>query len=146
MTTTEPEPLERPDVTSHPGPLIRQALKRAGFSIPAAAVGIAMNRANLNNVILGKTALSHDLAYRLNVLIDAADDKFDFARSMLDQQAAYDWSRTESLRSLARIAVKASRKYAEMVERGDTAHLTPTAGGLKQKAEDEAEFGKSPLG
>jgi plasmid maintenance system antidote protein VapI len=130
----------------HPGPLIRKALKDAGFSIPAAAVGIAMNRANLNNVILGKARLSHDLAYRLNVLIDPSDEAFNFARSMLERQAKYDWAGTASMRKMARVVVGAGRKYAQMVENGDTAHLTLTAGGMKQKALDEAALGKSPLG
>jgi hypothetical protein len=105
-----------------------------------------MNRANLNNVILGKTSLSHDVAYRLNALIHPSDDAFDFARSMLEMQAAHDWAETASLRTIARVVVGAGRKYAEMVEQVDTAHLNLTAGGLKQKVEDEAEFGASPPG
>lgn len=41
-------PAIAPKAGAHPGPLIRDKLKAAGFSIPGAAVAIGMNRANLN--------------------------------------------------------------------------------------------------
>lgn len=123
---------------THPGLLIREALKNAGFSIPGAAIAMAVNRSNLNNMLLGKAALSHDMAYRLNVLIHPGDEAFDFARAMLGHQAVFDWDRTAGLRNVIRAAVNAGRKYGEMHDAGTDGHLTLTAFGLKQKLEAEA--------
>lgn len=141
-------PAIAPEAEAHPGPLIREVLKAAGFSIPAAAVGIGMNRANLNNVLLGKAALSHDLAYRLNMLINPDDDEFEFSKLMLGIQSQHEWAKTAGLRNVAKAVVGAGRKYGQMVERGETSHLHLTKAGLIQKLEDEAEMGvgNSPLG
>jgi plasmid maintenance system antidote protein VapI len=119
--------------------MIREKLKAAGFSVPSAALAMAVNRANLNNMLLGKSSLSHDMAYRLNVLICPQDEDFDFARAILSQQAAHDWKKTASLRNVVRAAVNAGRKYGEMHEAGADGHLTLTAVGLKRKREAEAE-------
>jgi len=124
---------------SHLGEMIRDELKTAGFSIPSAAIAMAVNRSNLNNLILGKIALSHDMAFRLNVLIHPDDEPFNFARQMLNLQASHDWKKTAGLRNLIRTAVNAGRKYGEMHEAGTDGHLTLTAAGLKQKQEDEAK-------
>jgi plasmid maintenance system antidote protein VapI len=133
---------------AHPGPLIRDKLKAVGFSIPAAAVVIGMNRANLNNVLLGKAALSHDMAYRLNMLINPNDDEFELSKLMLGIQSQYEWAKTAGLRNVAKAVVGAGRKYGEIVERGETGHLHLTKAGLMQKLKDEAEMGvgNSPLG
>ena len=141
-------PASAPEAEGHPGPLVRDELKAAGFSIPAAAVAIGMNRANLNNVLLGKAALSHDMAYRLNMLINPDDDEFEFSKLMLGIQSRHEWAKTASLRNVAKAVVGAGRKYGEMVERGETGHLHLTKAGLIQKLEDEAEMGvgNSPLG
>lgn len=45
----------------HPGSMIRDQLAEAGYSVNAAAAAMALNRANLNNVVLGKVAVSRDL-------------------------------------------------------------------------------------
>ena len=141
-------PAIAPKADAHPGPLIRDELKAAGFSIPAAAVAIGMNRANLNNVLLGKAALSHDMAYRLNMLINPDDHEFEFSKQMLGIQYQHDWAKTAGLRNVAKAVVGAGRKYGEMVERGDTRHLHLTTAGMTQKLKDEAEMGigNSPLG
>jgi plasmid maintenance system antidote protein VapI len=141
-------PAIAPEAGAHPGTVIRDELKAAGFSIPAAAVAIGMNRANLNNVLLGKAALSHDMAYRLNMLINPGDDEFEFSKLMLGIQSQHDWAKTAGLRNVAKEVVGAGRKYGEMVERGDTGHLHLTRAGIMQKLKDEAEtgVGNSPLG
>lgn len=136
-------PAIAPKAEAHPGPLIRDELKAAGFSIPAAAVAIGMNRANLNNVLLGKAALSRDMAYRLNMLIAPEDDEFEFAKLMLGIQSHHDWVKTAGLRNLAKAVVGVGRKYGEMVERGETGHLHLTKAGLMQKLKDQAEMGAS---
>ena len=142
MRNDEPgsAPLPDPgnDVLPQPGALIRARLKSAGFSIPSAAIAMMVNRANLNNVLLGKAKLTHDMAYRLNVLVDSDDEGFDFARSILGMQAASDWDKTASLRGLARVTVGVGRKYGEMHEAGADGHLTLTAAGLRQKLADVA--------
>lgn len=137
-----------PDAEAHPGPLIRNELKAAGFSIPAAAVAIGMNRANLNNVLLGKAGLSHDMAYRLNMLINPGDGEFEFSKLMLRIQSQHDWAKTAGLRKVAKAVVGAGRKYGGMVERGETGHLHLTKAGLIQKLEDQVDvgLGNSPLG
>lgn len=126
------------DVLPQPGALIRARLKSAGFSIPSAAIAMIVNRANLNNVLLGKAKLTHDMAYRLNVLVDSNDEGFDFARRILGMQAASDWDKTASLRALARVTVGVGRKYGEMREAGADGHLTLTGAGLRQRQADVA--------
>ncbi|MBT2246320.1 hypothetical protein JQK15_22700 [Sphingobium sp. BHU LFT2] len=136
--TVAPSPSDqhsKSDKAAHPGALIRDALKDAGFSIPGAAIAMAVNRSNLNNMLLGKASLSHDMAYRLNVLIHPEDEAFDFARAILGRQSAYDWDKTASLRNVVRAAVRAGRKNGEMHDAGTDGHLTLTAFGLQQKME-----------
>lgn len=134
MDCEEPsEPLPLEERSPHPGQAIRAALKGAGFSIPSAAIAMAVNRANLNNLILGKASLSRDMAYRLNVLIEPDDEKFKMARQLIGLQAAHDWDKDAAIRNVARAAVNAGRKYGEMHEAGTDGHLTPTAAGLRHR-------------
>lgn len=129
------------DVLPPPGPFIRAQLKSAGFSIPSAAIAMMVNRANLNNVLLGKAKLTHDMAFRLNVLVDPDDEGFMFARRILGMQVANDWHKTASLRALARVTVGVGRKYGEMHEAGADGHLTLTTAGLRRKLADDALAG-----
>jgi plasmid maintenance system antidote protein VapI len=121
----------------HPGDRIREALKDAGFSIPSAAVAMAVDRSNLNNMLLGKSALSRDMAYRLSALVDGNDEEFRFAREILAQQGEHQWEKDAAMRRVIRVAVNAGRKYGEMHEAGTDSHLTLTAVGLRQKRKDE---------
>ena len=129
-----------------PGSLIRERLVGAGYSIPAAAVAICLNRSNLNNVILGKVSLTHDMAYRINALVAPDDEEFEFARQLLGLQADAQWIAGATARRMAAAIVKASRSYADKVEMGETAGLTLTAAGMRQRDEDLRELGHSPLG
>lgn len=115
------------DELPQPGAVIRTKLNSAGFSVSSAAIAMAVNRSNLNNVLLGKAKLTHDMAYRLNMLVDARDCDFVFARHLLRVQAESDWAKTAALRRLARVTVGVSRKYGEMHEAGTDGHLTLTA-------------------
>lgn len=82
----------------HPGAMIRDELKTAGHSIPAAAAAMGLNRANLNNVLLGKASLSRDLAYRVSRLLNPADDGFELARLLIALQAQHDWGKDAGVR------------------------------------------------
>lgn len=104
------------DAFPHPGAMIRDELKAAGFSIPKASVAMALNRANLNNVVLGKAALSRDLAYRLSALLNPDDEAFALAKLLIDLQAQHDWGREAAVRKLALVTVAASRPHAEKVD------------------------------
>ncbi len=104
------------DAYPHPGAMIRDELKTAGFSIPKAAVAMALNRANLNNVVLGKAALSRDLAYRLSALLNRDDETFGLAKLLIDLQAQHDWGRDAPLRKTIQVMVDASRAHAAKVD------------------------------
>jgi plasmid maintenance system antidote protein VapI len=104
------------DNAPHPGAMIRDELRSAGFSIPKAAVAMALNRANLNNVVLGKAALSRDLAYRLSALLNPDDESFGLAKLLIDRQAQHDWGREAAVRKLALVTVAASRAHAAKVD------------------------------
>eukprot|EP01037_Dinobryon_pediforme_P028900 gene28900-32349_t len=98
------------DALPHPGALIRDELKAAGYSIPQAAVAMATNRPNLNNMLLGKVALTRDIAYRVNVLINPDDEEFEFAKLVIGMQAAHDWGKDSAMRSALRTVVLTSVK------------------------------------
>ena len=134
------------DTPASVGNVIRERLANAGYSIPAAAVAICLNRSNLNNVILSKVSLTHDMAYRINALVAPEDEEFDLARQLLGLQADFQWNEGATGRRLATVIVKASRRYGDKVEKGQTAGLTLTAAGVRQREEDLRTMGHSPLG
>lgn len=94
----------------HPGSMIRDQLAEAGYSVNAAAAAMALNRANLNNVVLGKVAVTRDLAYRLSALLNPDDADMDFARLLVDWQARYDWHRDAPSRKTLLSVMQASRR------------------------------------
>ena len=77
----------------HPGPMIREQLEHVGLSIPRAAEAMRINRSNLNNVLLGKLAVSPDLALRLEALL--ADG---LAELLIRWQAEHDLGRARERR------------------------------------------------
>ncbi len=73
---------------SHPGQFIkRQVLEALGLNISKAAEALRVRRATLSDLLNGKTALSPEMALRLE---KAFDVKMDF---LLRMQALYDTAR-----------------------------------------------------
>jgi addiction module HigA family antidote len=86
----------------HPGGwILRNVLKPFGLTISVAAKKISVRRATLNDTILGNSALSRDLAYRLEALTGVE------ARLMIDMQAAYEEAQD----------IEKRQRYAREIER-----------------------------
>lgn len=124
----------------HPGLWARAMLEDAGYTISKAAEVLGINRANLNNVLLGPAedggnymrgpsgvAISRELAYRLDALLNEDGEPGDLARLLLARQAAYDWYREVNLRKRVMKEVRARM--------ADREH----ASGMKKKAAKPAK-------
>lgn len=68
----------------HPGRGLRFELEELGLSVAAAARGLGITRQQLHNVISGKSAISAEMALRLEKAIGGK------AELWLAMQAAYD--------------------------------------------------------
>ena len=68
----------------HPGELVGDNLTELGYSVAEAAKAIGVSRQALNNVIAGRSAISADMAIRLEKAIGSTADTW------LAMQAAYD--------------------------------------------------------
>ena len=68
----------------HPGLGLRDDLDALGLSVAGAAVGLGVTRQQLYNVLKGKSAISPDLALRLEKALGGT------AESWLTLQTAYD--------------------------------------------------------
>lgn len=116
MTNYKLDPPQAPALTAdsdaapHPGPMIRDELANAGFSVAGAAAAMAVNRPNLHAVLTGKSALTNDLAYRVSTLLNPDDDAFDFAKLVIGIQAAHDWHKEQAKRRTIKALVAASRQ------------------------------------
>jgi len=69
---------------AHPGRLINSSLEELGLSVAQAAESLGVSRAQLHRVIAGDSALSPEMALRLEVVIGSTADHW------LRIQAAYD--------------------------------------------------------
>lgn len=87
----------------HPGELVGDNLTDLGYSVAEAAKAIGVSRQALNNVIAGRSAISADMAIRLEKAIGSTADTW------LAMQAAYDLARAfERAPEIARLAPKAA--------------------------------------
>jgi addiction module HigA family antidote len=86
-------PMKNP---AHPGSLLKDDLDALGLSIAEAARGLGVTRQQLYNVVSGKSAVTPEMALRLEQAIGGSADHW------LRMQAAYDLAR---LRSAATIQV-----------------------------------------
>ena len=77
MTTSSNAPV-------HPGPYVRETILPTGMSVKDAAKLLGIGRPALSNFLTGKSALSPEMALRLEKAF-GADQK-----RLLDMQAAYD--------------------------------------------------------
>ena len=68
----------------HPGLGLRDDLEALGLSVAGAAVGLRVTRQQLYNVLKGKSAISPDMALRLEKALGGT------AESWLTLQTAYD--------------------------------------------------------
>ncbi len=68
----------------HPGLGLRDDLAELGLSVAGAAVGLGVTRQQLYNVLKGKSAISPDMALRLEKALGGT------AESWLAMQTAYD--------------------------------------------------------
>ena len=68
----------------HPGLGLRDDLEALGLSVAGAAVGLGVTRQQLYNVLKGKSAISPDMALRLEKALGGT------AESWLTVQTAYD--------------------------------------------------------
>ena len=123
-----PEPNVASNDFPHPGLWVRSMIEEAGYSIPKAAAAMAINRANFNDVCRGPTgqkpygvAVSRDLAYRLDALLNTDGEPGDLAKLLIDRQAQYDWEKEASLRRVIRVGVKASMKSIAAREKRESA-------------------------
>lgn len=80
----------------HPGELIADALEELGLSVAEAAKGLGVSRQQLHNVIAGRSAVSAEMAYRLEKAMGST------AQTWLSMQVNYDlaqiMARTEAIK------------------------------------------------
>jgi addiction module HigA family antidote len=69
---------------AHPGVLLRDDIETLGLTVAEAAKGIGVTRQQLYNVINGKSAISPEMALRLEMAVGGTADHW------LRMQAAYD--------------------------------------------------------
>ncbi len=68
----------------HPGEMIGDSIEDIGLSISAAAKGLGVTRQQLHNVIAGRSAISPEMAVRLEKALGST------AETWLRMQANYD--------------------------------------------------------
>jgi antitoxin HigA-1 len=81
----------------HPGSLLRADIEAHGFTVAEAAEGIGVTRQALYNVLNGKSAITPEMAVRLEKGLGGT------AESWLNLQMAYDLSLARSWTALIRI-------------------------------------------
>jgi addiction module HigA family antidote len=87
----------------HPGELVGDNLTELGYSVAEAAKAMGVSRQALNNVIAGRSAISADMAIRLEKAIGSTADTW------LAMQAAYDLAQAfKRAPEIARLAPKAA--------------------------------------
>jgi addiction module HigA family antidote len=87
----------------HPGELIADALEDLGLSVAEAAKGLGVSRQQLHNIVAGRSAVSAEMAYRLEKALGST------AQTWLSMQVNYD---------LARIMAKTEAIKVSVLRRG----------------------------
>jgi len=77
----------------HPGSVIRDSLDDLGMSVSGAAKGLGVSRQQLHNLIAGRSAISPEVAIRLEMALGSSADNW------LRMQAAYDLAQIRRLGS-----------------------------------------------
>ncbi|MGC8477404.1 MAG: HigA family addiction module antitoxin [Acetobacteraceae bacterium] len=89
----------------HPGELVQDNLADLGLSVAEAAAGLGITRQQLYNVIAGRSALSPDMALRLEQAFGGTADAW------LRMQIAHDLARLRARKdrpTVARLAPRAA--------------------------------------
>jgi antitoxin HigA-1 len=81
----------------HPGSLLRADIEAQGFTVAEAAEGLGVTRQTLYNVLNGKSAITPEMAVRLEKGLGGTAEKW------LRLQMAYDLSLARSWTALIRI-------------------------------------------
>lgn len=82
----------------HPGEMVGDSLEELGVSIIDAAKGLGVTRQQLHNVIAGRSAISPEMAVRLEKALGSTADTW------LRMQANYDLAKIRT--NVSRIKVK----------------------------------------
>lgn len=96
----------------HPGRLLRADIEALGLSVAEAAVGLGVTRQQLYNVLNGKSAVTPDMAVRLERGIGSS------AETWLNLQSAYDLAQARANASAINVQRLAPKHVA-------TTHLLP---------------------
>lgn len=81
----------------HPGELVGDSLEELGWSVADAASAMGVSRQQLHNVISGRSAISAEMAIRLERAIGSS------AHMWLQMQVAYDLAQAEADPALKKI-------------------------------------------
>lgn len=68
----------------HPGRILKSAIEELGLSVARASKALGVTRAQVHRVVKGESAISPEMALRLEVVIGSSADAW------LRMQAAYD--------------------------------------------------------
>jgi len=71
----------------HPGEMIGESIGEMGMSVSEAAKGLGVTRQQLHNVIAGRSAITPEMAFRLEQALGSSADAW------LRMQANYDLAR-----------------------------------------------------
>ncbi len=91
---------------AHPGELARENIEELGLSVAEAAKGLGVTRQQLHNVIVGKSAVSPEMALRFEKAFGGGADMW------LRMQAAYDLAQARAkggAESVTRLAPRPKR-------------------------------------
>jgi addiction module HigA family antidote len=91
----------------HPGGGLRYDLEALGLSVANAAKGLGVSRQQLNNVITGRSAISPEMAVRLEKGIGGS------ARHWLAMQASYDLAQVRLREGDLKVELSAPKVAAE---------------------------------
>ena len=90
----------------HPGELVGDSLEELGWSVAEAAEAMGVSRQQLHNVISGRSAISAEMAIRLEKAIGSS------AATWLRMQVAYDLAQAEA--SLGPIKIRRLKKVESL--------------------------------
>jgi addiction module HigA family antidote len=99
----EAMPMKNPP---HPGEMIGDALEDIGVSVSVAAKGMGVTRQQLHNVIAGRSAISPEMAFRLEQALGSTADAW------LRMQVHYDLAQVRARASTIQVARLAPKKVA----------------------------------
>ena len=74
----------------HPGEMVEELIEGLGVSIVDAAKGLGVTRQQLHNLIAGRSGVSPEMAYRLEIALGSTADAW------LRLQASYDLARVRA--------------------------------------------------